>query len=198
MKRALRLGFCLLASVAAGAEVRQTFPVDLDGDGKTEQVQLRTYTMSGTRYGQLAVLRGGKPVWQGPRARTQEQAYRDPYVLLGEFDLGDISFVGDYDGDGRVDLVATRQKSDVRPTVFSQFVWTGKKFAFVRQLCLLPLPGEPQRFGWKPAGKTDPLWVDQLRRNLDGSFGAELVDFASGERSHVRLKWADGAFSVAR
>ena len=188
MKRML-VGLALLLSTAAGAETRQTFNVDLNNDGVAEQVLLTTYVVDGVNLGQLQVKRGTTTLWSGPRSKATYS--QDPLVFLGEFDRGDIEFVGDYDHDGRVDLVATQQKSDVSPTVFRIFHWDGKSFAFDRRAVLVP---QGSAFVWKDVNPALEAWVDELHSSGKGrQIEAKLMDIRARKTTSLRLRWKPGS-----
>ncbi len=170
-----RLFWLLLLSIGATATTsyRQKIAVDLNGDGKKEWVVLKPFNVGESTRGQLLVLdAGGKIVWTGPRIKDANS--NSPWAFLGEFDLGDISWVDDYDGDGRVDLCATYQKSDVRPTHFRLFHWNGKGFVYDKSAMLVPAPQKPATFEWKAFSPDASAWVESMTCSSPGSYRAEV------------------------
>ncbi len=171
------LGLVLLTSLswAAGGTTsyRQKIAVDLNGDGRKEYVVLKPYNLGEASRGQLLVLdTAGKILWTGPRIKDIHS--NSPWAFLGEFDLGDISWVDDYDGDGKVDLCATYQKSDVRPTHFRLFHWDGKGFVYDRSAMLVPAPQKPATFEWKAYSPEATSWVDSMICTSSGRYRAEI------------------------
>lgn len=164
----------LLTSAALGTtSYRQKIAVDLNGDGKKEWVVLKPYPVGETTRGQLLVLdSSGKILWTGPRIK--DAFSNSPWAFLGEFDLGEICWVDDYDGDGRVDLCATYQKSDVRPTHFRLFHWNGKGFVFDKSGMLVPAPQKPATFEWRTYSPEVTTWVESLVCTGPGRYRAEI------------------------
>lgn len=174
----------------AAPTYHQEFRQDLDGDGKSERIVLKVYSVADVTKGQLVVMDSkGKALWSSPKLKDP---YADsPWSFLGEFDLGDISWVGDYDGDGRVDLCATEQKSDVRPTVFKLYHWNGRGFVFDRKGMLVAAPQKPATFIWTPFDGTVSEWIDSLERNPQGKFEAKLLRIPQGSEK-LRLHFSPG------
>lgn len=168
------LCFLLLTSLAGGTtSYRQKIAVDLNGDGKKEFVVLKPYTVGESSRGQLLVLDStGKILWTGPRIKDAHSS--SPWAFLGEFDMGDISWIDDYDGDGRVDLCASYQKSDVRPTHFRLFHWNGKGFVYDKSGMLVPAPQKPATFEWKAFSPDAPCWVESMICLRGGRYRAEV------------------------
>ena len=152
---------------------RQKIAVDLNGDGKKEFVVLKPYTLGEVERGQLQVLdSAGKILWTGPRIKDIHS--NSPWVFLGEYDMGDISWIEDYDGDGKVDLCATYQKSDVRPTHFRLFHWNGKGFVYDRSAMLVPAAQKPATFEWQAYAPEASTWVESLIAAGAGRYRAEV------------------------
>jgi len=172
MRRLLWL-VLLPSAVWATTDYRQKIAVDLNGDGKKEYVVLKPYNVGEVSCGQLLVLdAAGKILWTGPRIKDAHS--NSPWLFLGEFDLGDISWVDDYDGDGRVDLCATYQKSDVRPTHFRLFHWDGKGFVYDKSAMLVPVPQKPATYEWKAYSPDATTWVDSMICTSSGRYRGEI------------------------
>lgn len=165
----------LLTPLALGTtSYRQKIAVDLNGDGRKELVVLKPYSAGEVTKGQLMVLdSAGKIIWTGPRIKD---AYSNsPWSFLGEFDLGDIAWISDYDGDGQVDLCATYQKSDVRPTQFRLFHWNGKGFVYDKSAMLVPAPQKPATLIWQAYSPEATTWVETMTCTGPGSFRVDVA-----------------------
>ena len=187
-----RLLCCLLLSSAAWGTTayRQKIAVDLNGDGKNEFVVLRPYNVGEVSRGQLLVLdSSGKIIWTGPKIK--DASSNSPWIFLGEFDLGGISWVDDYDGDGKVDLCATYQKSDVRPTHFRLFHWNGKGFVYDKSAMLVPVPQKPGTFEWKAYAPEAASWVESLICTSPGRYRAE-ISAAPDQTESIKLRYQTG------
>lgn len=169
-------GILMLTSLLwAAATYHQKIAVDLNHDGTQEIVGLRLYKLEGVKLGQLVVLnQQGQQLWAAPKVTTPWD--ESPWAFLGEFDLGDISFLDDYNQDGKVDLVATCQKSDVRPTCFKLFHWDGKAFVFDRQAMLVAQPQKPATFNWTTYNAAATQWVDSIKKVSPGRYQAQLAE----------------------
>ena len=184
------LFFLLSGAALAAPRTHQKFSVDLNGDGRPETVVLHTYNVEGVEKGQLKVLSPrGKVIWAAPRVKTP---YEDgPWSFLGEFDRGDICFVDDYDGDGRVDLVATGQKSDVRPTLYKIYHWDGRRFVFEREAMLVAAPQKPATFPWTKYDPAASSWIDTLERASRGLYRASLCEIPNPSQQ-LKLRYQAG------
>lgn len=164
----------LIGGAWAAPVYHQKIAVDLNGDRVNEQVCLQRYRVDEVTKGQLVVLSSkGKTLWSAPR--VQDAYSTSPWSFLGEFDMGDISWVEDYDRDGRVDLCATEQKSDVRPTLFKLFHWDGRRFVFDKTAMLVAAPQKPATYTWTPFEASVSSWVNTLTRVGKGKFSGEIV-----------------------
>lgn len=184
----MRWLLCLfLLTLPAWAE--RTLKADLDGDGTPEVVRLAEYEVEGVTLGQLVVERQGKVLWRGPRSK---QPYSpEPFRFLGEFDGGDLVFLADYDSDGKVDLVASDQKSDVRPTVFRLFHWNGQKFVFERRAILVPQPQKPATYQWEKPDPSRSVWVETIRAGAGGAFELRVTNLGHDPYA-LKTHWLGG------
>ncbi|MFN8605986.1 MAG: hypothetical protein U0931_00530 [Vulcanimicrobiota bacterium] len=183
----------LLTSLASGTtSYRQKIAVDLNGDGRKEWVVLKPYNLGEITKGQLMVLdSAGKILWTGPRIKDPYS--NSPWAFLGEFDLGDISWIDDYDGDGQVDLCATYQKSDVRPTQFRLFHWNGKGFVYDKSAMLTPAAQKPATFEWKAYSPEATSWVESMSCNSPGLYRLEVLSPPEPSRTQkVRYQAGEG------
>lgn len=172
-----KLLFLLMLSSISWAQntYHQKLYVDLNKDGQKELIVLKPYLVEGVTLGQLQVLSyTGKVIWSGPR--VQKPYSNSPWSFLGDFDMGDISWIGDYDNDGVIDLCATYQKSDVRPTHFRLFHWNGQKFVFDRSAMLVPAPQKPATYVWKTYSPDATLWVETMKLSTPGTYQLQVFN----------------------
>jgi hypothetical protein len=106
----------------ANDQVYESVEVDLNGDGISEKIQLRSYGLDGDSvyYGQLEVTDlDGNVLWKGPRP---EQPF-DDYAFGGwHIGLSGLDIVGDLNSDGTVELLSATPISDVRPPTYRRFI----------------------------------------------------------------------------
>lgn len=161
---------------------------DLDGDGVQEIVALRPFLQDDVELGQLVVLNAkGDTLWSGPAHSATPISPQEPDVFLGEFDLGDLEVVGEFFRRGKVQLLGTYQKSDVRPTRFRLLEWDGSAFRHLRSGHLIPAPQRPATFIWTDNPAADQ-WVESfLGFGDDGLFRAQVQDLKAGESTTVLL-----------
>ena len=189
---AISLGMLLGPARAQRPDLITPLVVDLNGDGKVEIVAIRPFVQDGVELGQLVVRdEAGKTIWEGPSHSASPSSPREPDIFLGEFDLGDLEAVGDFNGDGKIELMGTYQKSDLRPTRFRLFEWDGKAFVHRRSGSLLPAPQRPATFVWaENPGATS--WIESFHGFDQGCFQATLNDLSAGTNTHVDLASQDG------
>ncbi len=157
-------------------------PVDLNRDGRPEIVALKAFTQEGVRLGQLLVLDGrDRLLWAGPRRTAVPQSPSEPLVFGGDFDRGEVEVLGDLDGDGRVELLGTYQKSDVRPTRFRLLRWTGRAFTHVRSGALVPAGQRPGTWVWRERAGEAPTWIERFVTLRPGRLlSVEVTDLDGG------------------
>lgn len=200
MKRTLSaIAFSLLALGALWAEerFRLQMKVDLNGDGRKETVRLVPYKVGETELGQLIVEDSrGVTLWRAPKCKDAYSS--EPFHFLGEFDRGDLECLLDFDGDGRPEIVATGQKSDVRPTTFLVYRWTGKAFMLVNEGMLVP-DGAVYKF--KVFDPMANAWVDRIHNKGNGRFQLDVSRLgANPGNSKVVAGWnpASASFSPVK
>lgn len=168
MKRLLSL---LLLSTCAFAQekpkagtVYQSVKVDLNGDGKPEKIGLVAYGHGDIGFfGRLKVWdSSGKLLWQAPAVKSPEEAF-----AFGQWEFGSstIQWVGPKE------LLSAGPQSDLRPTTFKRFRWTGSAYQ--------PLPNQylledsKDSFRWtKPFvwdGVKPLTWVVEISQTLEGN-----------------------------
>lgn len=140
---------------------------DLDRNGKPEKIVLVAYKVNpdeGSYWGRLKVLdSAGQVLWAAPTATAVEQPY-----AFGNWSYGSsgLEWLGDIDGDGKADLLSPAPVSDVRPTTYRRFRWTGKLFQALSPKMLLAPMGASGNFAWRDPIEWDgvqPLtWVMSL------------------------------------
>jgi hypothetical protein len=182
----------LTTSFAASEErFRTELKADLDGDGRKETIRLIPYKVGEAELGQLVVEDpNGKAIWKAPKSKDAFSV--EPYHFLGEFDRGDLEFVGDYDQDGKIDLVTTEQKSDVRPTTYRIFHWDGHKFVFDKAVMLTPEPRErgqnPFYYTFKQFDPMASVWVERIAKLDKGMFELTVSDLSRSSRGNYQHK----------
>ncbi|MBI3927208.1 MAG: hypothetical protein HY319_16850 [Armatimonadetes bacterium] len=175
--RILLLFLLLVAPV--NAELASALSYDLNGDGKPETIGLRKFQQGGVTLGQLVVLdHRAKVLWEGPRRSAEPTYPPEPCVFLGDFDRGVPEAVGDFDGDGKVELIGSWQKSDVSPTRFRLLRWNGKAFVHVKNGNLVPAPQRPATFVWTDRPQAE-VWLDEfVGRSTDGLWKVKITDLS--------------------
>lgn len=129
---------------------------DLDGDGSEEVITLEPYKkIDAGEYQRLVVKKtvAGKEtvVWRSPEYDTsfESKKNQDYRFFIGDPGIEDVEAVGDIDGDGKIELVSPEGQSDVSPTTFRVYRWTGKAFKHVLTKSLFADdPENPKNFEW--------------------------------------------------
>lgn len=164
---ALLTGLALAQTLPKSGEVYESASCDLNRDGKIEKIELTAYNIDADAemfWGRLRVKdASGKVLWEAPKASEVEQPFAFgmwPYGVSG------LEWVGDIDGDGKIELISPAPVSDVRPPTYRRFRWTGKGFEALSPKMLLETPAGSGRFLWRDPIEWDgqqPLsWVSQL------------------------------------
>lgn len=117
---------CLLLTAIAAADPKagqlyQTVRADLNGDGKPEKIGLVAYGhFPEGYYGRLKVWdSGGKLLWQAPTVQSSDQPFAFGQWPYGSSTLEWVS---------PQELISAKPQSDVRPTTFKRFRWTGSAY----------------------------------------------------------------------
>ncbi len=148
-------------------EVYESVAVDLNRDGKSEKLALVAYNIqleSESFFGRLRVTdSAGKVLWEGPKV---EQAHQPFAFGMWPYGVSGLEWVGDLDGDGKVELVTRAPVSDVRPPTFCRYRWNGKAFVALPRKMLLEEKAGSGRFLWRDPVEWDgmqPLtWVSSF------------------------------------
>lgn len=173
MRKKLFLVLVLLTQMAyaqslpKAGEVYESVSCDLNGDGKVEKIELSAYGINAESemfWGRLRVKdSSGKVIWEAPKASKNEQPFSFgmfPYGVSG------LEWVGDIDGDGKIELISPAPVSDVRPPTYRRYRWTGTAFQALGDKMLLENPAGSGTFLWRDPFEWDgvqPLtWVSQL------------------------------------
>lgn len=164
-------------------QIFQNFFVDLNGDGTRENVQVKVYGLAESEWFAQILVRDdkGKLIWQGPHNKNRQ----DPLVF-GNFNYGSAmpQALGDFNGDGKIELIATSPVSDLRPQSFRLFVWQGGKFVFVAEKTLLENPAGSGIYRWSKVwgadcGTPHGLWIMAVKADKDP--GRYLVEVLSAD-----------------
>lgn len=173
MRTKLFFTFLFLTNLALAQElpkvgdVYQAVSCDLNRDGKAEKLELVAYNINTEAemfWGRLRVKdAAGKVLWEAPQATETEQPFAFgmwPYGVSG------LEWVGDIDGDGKVELISPAPVSDVRPQTYRRFRWTGRGFEALSPKMLLETPAGSGKFLWRDPiewdGQQPISWVSQL------------------------------------
>ncbi|MGV8124810.1 MAG: FG-GAP repeat domain-containing protein [Candidatus Xenobiia bacterium LiM19] len=136
------------------------FPVDLNRDGKLEEVSVKAYNVTEEEYfGQLVVMDSkGATLWEGPRVKDRKN--REPFLFGAFIDGCSLpEIVADIDGDGKVEMLSTAPVSDVRQVPFLEFRWDGRKFVYLQQKALVETSKGSGVFAWKKAQGYAGGWI---------------------------------------
>lgn len=164
-------------------QIYQNLKYDLNRDGKTETIQIKVYGLAESEWFAQILVRDdkGKLLWQGPHNKNRQ----DPLVF-GNFNYGSAmpQALGDFNGDGKIELIATSPVSDLRPQSFRLFVWQGKKFVFVAEKTLLENLAGSGIYRWgkvwgADCGTPHGLWIMAVKADKDP--GRYLVEVLSAD-----------------
>lgn len=180
----LALAQDLVQDLPQAGAVYETVTVDLDGNGTAEKVTLTAYNVNaeeGSFMGRLRVTDGaGRLLWEAPKARDAS----DPFAF-GSWPWGvtNLEWLGDIDGDKKVELVARAPVSDVRPPTFLRYRWKGNAFVALSPKQLLEGKPGSGKFLWRDPVDWDgvrPLtWVSSLS-GAPAQIVAEVVSYRQG------------------
>jgi hypothetical protein len=156
----------LAQTLPKNGQAYESVSIDLNGDGRPEKISLVAYNVDPDEesfWGRLQVSDGsGKVIWQGPTATRPGQPFAFGMWPWGATGL---EWVGDIDGDGKVELVAKAPISDVRPATFHRYRWNGQAFQAMSSKMLLASSGsKPGKLLWR-----DPFEWDGARPLLWGT-----------------------------
>lgn len=199
----LALGLALaVAALAQGlpgsGQVYESKSIDLTGDGKPEKVVLVAYNIDDEAQsfsGQLKVIGSqGELLWQAPKQTSPSRPFAFgawPYGVSG------LQWLGDIDGDRKIELLSTEPVSDVRPFTFQRYRWEGKAFRSLGRKMLLESKPGSGRYVWRDPvewdGETPLSWAMTLSGD-PARCEAEVMSYgANGEiRSGKALMKGDG------
>lgn len=162
----------------------QSVSYDLNGDGKSEKVSLVAYRVDPAEemfWGRLQVSdSSGKLIWKAPPASEIDQ----PFAFgMWPFGAAGLEWLGDVDGDGKVELLSPRPISDLRPPTYRRYRWTGKAFASLGPKMLLESPAGSGKFLWRDPIEWDgmqPLtWVSSFSGG-PGQMKVAVTSYRSG------------------
>lgn len=148
-------------------EVYQSVRCDLNGDGREETIRLAAYNLDleeESFWGRLEVVSSdGKVLWRAPQAQKTHQ----PWAFgMWAYGVSGIEWVGDLDGDGKIELLSPAPISDVRPPTFRRYRWNGTSLEALSPKMLLEVPSGSGRFAWRDPVEWDGVsaltWVSSL------------------------------------
>jgi hypothetical protein len=172
-------------------QVYQSFKVDLDKDGSPETIEVKAVAVDEESYtGRLIVKNAkGTLLWQGPVFMPKE-GFVDSSLFLGSWPVGSsqVNLLQDLDSNGVVDLLATSPQSDVRPSTWRVFSWTGKAFAYVAKGNLVESEPESGKFNFIETDSADESWVQSIQREGKDLIGIIYVIQGESEAKIGRAK----------
>jgi hypothetical protein len=167
-------------TIPKAGQVYESVKVDLDGDGRTETVALAAYNVDSeveSFFGRLRVLdSAGKLLWQAPSAASPEQPF-----AFGAWPYGtsNLEWIGDADGDGKVELLSPAPVSDLRPPTYRRYRWNGKAFQALSPKMLLEAPPGSGTFAWRDPIEWDGVTALTWAGTLSGAPSELLAEITS-------------------
>ncbi len=149
-----------LQPVLAGAEVfPESIAADLDGDGVAEKIVWEKFaeTEDEGAFFQIRVVNAdGSLRWEGPRTTDSTHP-----MALGDWFHGTSlpQVAADFDGDGAVELIVPAPQTDVSPTQFRVFRWTGQAFLPLHMAALMDRGGGDGEFPWYEGDDYEGTWI---------------------------------------
>lgn len=160
----LLLSTAVQAQQPKAGQLYQSTQADLNGDGKPEKIGLVAYGhFPAGFFGRLKVWdSSGKLLWQAPAVKTPQDAY-----AFGQWEYGSSTI--EWVGNG--ELISAKPQSDVRPTTYKRFRWTGS--AFQPNGVGYLLSDDSENYNWTKPFEWDgmkPLnWVVSLAKDRQDS-----------------------------
>lgn len=135
----------------------QVTRVDLNGDGKPEKVGLVcTEVKESGWYSRLSVWdSGGRRIWQSMPAKVGVWSFG-----CWDWGMSDLPWVGDLDGDSRIEALSPEPVSDVSPVSFRVYRWSGKAFHHLRTASLIA--ENERQFNWSSKAE-GASWLGNFR-----------------------------------
>lgn len=163
----LLTGIALAQPLPQEGQVYESKSVDLNGDGSLERVVLVAYNLDRgmeSFFGQLRVLNSqGGVIWQGPRVNRSGVPFAFGSWIYGASQL---VWLGDIDGDRKIELISSDPVSDIRPYTFQRYRWEGNAFRSLGPKMLLESAPGSGRYLWRDPiewdGESSLGWVTTL------------------------------------
>lgn len=172
----------LSQSLPQAGRTYESRSLDLNGDGKPEKVVLVAYKIDReeeTWWGRLKVVSpSGQTLWAAPEAKSVTH----PFAFgVWPFGASGLEWLGDIDGDGKIELLSPAPQSDVRPTTYRRYRWTGSSFQALEPRMLLEAPPGSGSFHWSAPvewdGASALTWVSSLSGST-ASITAEVTSWS--------------------
>ncbi|MCB1209268.1 MAG: hypothetical protein KDK97_08075 [Verrucomicrobiales bacterium] len=197
----------VLAGMASGVlaqEVRepQRLLVDLNGDAVREEIVMRRSGKDadlGEFFQVLARRADGTVLWSSSATMDAN----DP-LAFGRWDFG-ISlpqWAGDIDADGKIEMIAPAPQSDVSPTFFRVFRWTGQSFEPLFSRALTGGIENGARYAWSENPPETGYWVAEwIGASAEGGMVVRVMSYDGGSsvlHGLAVLTPEAGAFTLER
>ncbi|MBQ7501605.1 VCBS repeat-containing protein [bacterium] len=183
-------------------QIPQSLRVDLDNDGRDEVICLKVFKKA--EYGCYAKLMvtdtKGKVIWAGPEETNQESRGLLGYWMYG---ISDMKTVGDFNKDGRPELLICQPQSDVRPQVYAIWEWNGKGFQYKTEKCLINKDKSKDNFYWvNPVGDYGSIrWISNFKHDKNslrsGNFQAQVIDIGVNSEGTMSFNSGEAIFTPA-
>lgn len=175
-------------------KIYQELRGDLDGDGRIERVALIPFLIKEyDAFMQLVVFSDdGRKIWSSPRVPE-----RGNNMVFGVFDTGshEMQLLYDLDKDGRMELICSTPRSDVRPDLYQVLKWDGDQFVTDFHSSLIRQETDRSLFLWKKWDRSGgPVcWVQDLHKE-NGQIKGDVVWYDR----RTTVKTGKAVFDVGR
>jgi hypothetical protein len=194
----------VMSSMGISQEIQdpQRLLVDLDDDAIREEIVMRRAGKDaelGEFFQAVARQADGTVLW-----RSSETMDANDPLAFGRWDFGTSlpQWAGDIDGDGKVEMIAPAPQSDVSPTFFRVFRWSGQSFEPMFSRALIGGGDNGARYTWSGNPPDAGYWVTEwVGASAEGGMVVRVVSF-DGQASVLQglavLMPEAGAFTLVR
>lgn len=183
-------------------QIPQSLRVDLNNDGQDEIICLKVFKKSeeGCHAKLLVTDTNGRVIWAGPEETDHQKRSHLGFWMFG---ISDLETVGDFDGNGRPELLICQPQSDVRPQVYAVWEWNGKGFEYKTDKCLINQDKSNDNFYWvKPTVDYGSVrWISNFKHDKDslktGKFQAQIVNISINSEGTMDCSSGEAIFTPA-